>query len=95
MHNVTTTMKINESESYVVLDHIAATYTSKPGDSGEPVFINHKNGTASMLGVIVGVSCIFDADGIQIDMRNSYGACDNQLNIFSSWENIARDLSIK
>lgn len=68
--NVTTSIG-----DYVVVEQIAATYPSQRGDSGGPIFKNHGNGTATMLGTVVGSSCIIDAGSLHLHLTDAYGNC--------------------
>ena len=45
---------------------------SQFGNSGGPIFKNHGNGTATMLGTVVGGACIIDVNSLHLDTRNSY-----------------------
>lgn len=92
--NVTASLTIEGFGDYIVTNQASATYPSKPGDSGGPIFVNHSNGTATMLGIVVGGTCIIDADGAKLDLRDPYGACRHAFKLFSQWENIAEDLKI-
>ena len=79
---------------YILTEQSVATYPSQKGDSGGPIFINHKNGTATMLGIMAGGACVIDVDGNHLSVRNEYNNCMEVFKIFSPWPNIANDLNI-
>ncbi len=96
-HNVTVSFHTSDlfGGHYILTDQIAATYPSQRGDSGGPIFQKYDNGTVTFLGTVVGGTCEINVADIRLEKPISNGMCAESFSIFSSWENIARDLQIK
>ena len=92
--NVTASITILDGV-YTVTEHAAGNYTSQRGDSGGPIYKNHGNGTATMLGIVTTGSCIIDTDGRRLVELDDYGNCIEVFKIFSTWENIADELNMR
>ena len=83
------------TDFYTLTNQVSASYSSEMGDSGGPIFVNHGNGTATMLGIVAGGFCGIDADGISLEILDSYGNCRGVFNVFSPWPNIAQELGVE
>lgn len=80
-------------------NHAAASYLSAAGDSGSPVIHTGEDGSTVLLGLHVGRMYVYSAspDDRLAHQATPYTPSDTltyQFALFSTWENIKRDLSL-
>lgn len=92
------TMRVTEENiSSVNTGHAIATYWSKHGDSGAPVIHTDSSGKTALLGIHVGSMTWFTVEpsGAIITQGNAVSPSERgQFGVFSTWENVKRDLGI-
>lgn len=82
----------------VITDHAMATYFATGGDSGAPIVHTDSGGKSAFLGMHVGSIQMFyiapDGQAMPMVRHAPNGVANGQYGVFSTWENIARDLGL-
>ncbi len=105
--NVTVALRAGDitgkTNSFTLTNQVSASYSSTGGDSGAPIFIDHKNGTAQMLGIHAAKTCALTLDNnvfislVKITPENIADPCttaNSLFGIFTTWESIVEELGL-